>query len=148
MSREALKRGYAALMQRLYEPDAFLDRAFAGYAGSAAYRESRRQLALDIGRRARRVARLRAAIGGARLALRLARAARAAGLGGLARAYARAWWRLNRPLGRERMPAQDFVGLCLYHWHFHRIANGPRRGAFGAVLPPDLPLFEEDLRAA
>jgi radical SAM superfamily enzyme YgiQ (UPF0313 family) len=148
MSREALKRGYAALMRRLYEPEAFLGRAFAGYVGSAAYRTARRRLALDTGRRPGPVARLRATVGGVRLMLRLARAARAAGLGRLASAYARAWWRLNRPLGRERMPVQDFVGLCLYHWHFHRIANGPRRGAFGAVLPADLPLFEEDLRAA
>jgi radical SAM superfamily enzyme YgiQ (UPF0313 family) len=148
MSREALKRGYAALMRRLYEPDAFLDRAFVGYAGSPAYRAARRRHARETAPARGRGWRARAAIGDLRLALRLARTARREGLGRLPGAYLRAWWRLNRPLGRERMPLREFVGLCLFHWHFHRIANGPRRGAFGAVLPPDLPLFESDLRAA
>jgi hypothetical protein len=135
-------------MQRLYEPDAFLDREFVGYAGSPGYRAARRRHARETAPPRGWAKRARAAIGDVRLALRLARTARSEGLGRLPAAYVRAWWRLNRPLGRERMPLGEFVGLCLFHWHFHRIANGPRRGAFGAVLPADLPLFEGDLRAA
>jgi len=148
MSREALKRGYAALMRRLYEPDAFLARALGGYAGAHGYRAARRRHAEATGRRPGPLARARAAVGAVRLARRLVRTVRAEGLGRLGAAYFGAWWRLNRPLGRARMPLPDFVGLCLYHWHFHRIANGARRGAFGAVLPADLPLFDQDARAA
>lgn len=143
MSRETLKRGYADLTQRLYEPRKYFERLFAGYAGSPEFRRIRREHFAkfrkdDIrGRLAQTASGIVRSVGLART-LRRERL-----LGKLGRAYLDAWLNLNRPLGPESISLTGFVGLCEVHWHLYNIASGPRRGAFGAVLPQDTVLFDE-----
>ena len=50
-------------------------------------------------------------------------------------AYLNAWFRLNRPLGREAISFGAFVGLCTAHWHLFKMAREPQKGAFGTILP-------------
>ena len=132
MSQAALKAGYQALMLQLYEPDAYFERLFAGYAGSPAFRIRRAQM--DAAACRRRPAWLAQAAWGVLQAWRLwrdlARARLARRLGG---AYLRAWRRLNLPMAVDRMPLAAFVGLCVIHRHFFTIANLPRQGEFGVV---------------
>ena len=54
---------------------------------------------------------------------------------GLLSAYVGAWRRYNRPLGRERIPIPNFVGMCVDHWHFFNIAQNRHKGRFGNVSP-------------
>lgn len=127
MSREALKSGYDRLMRRLYEPDAYFDRLFRGYASSAALRRRRAT--------GNPLSRLRDRFRGMRQALALAREAASHGqLRRLGVAYFRAWRTLNRPLGREALPFHAFIGLCAVHWHFDRFSRMPRRSGFGTVV--------------
>ena len=84
-------------------------------------------------------------IQGAKLARVLARAGL---LGSLGRSYVNIYWKKNRALGRDAISFGSFIGLCMEHWHFFNIANGPRRGAFGAVLEKNTILFEDQVRAA
>jgi radical SAM superfamily enzyme YgiQ (UPF0313 family) len=148
MSRETLKRGYADLMQRLYTPDAFFDRLIGGYARSESYRKIRKAHDANI-KRMSGMRRMKNFVGGIVQGAKLARVISKAGLlGSVGRSYARIFVQKNRALGRDAIPFGSFVGLCMEHWHFYNIANGPRRGAFGAVLEKNTVLFEDQVRAA
>lgn len=142
MSRETLKTGYDALMLRLFEPDNYLARLFAGYAGSPAFRVRRREMDARMGRRDGWPGALMRTLAGLSQAWRLWRAmAEAKMVRRLGVAYVKAWMRLNLPLGQDRMPLSGFVGLCVVHWHFFNIANQPSKGEFGMVHPtPARPL--------
>ena len=136
MSREALKIGYDALMQRLYAPDAYFERLFAGYGGSPAFREARRTMDRLVSARPRRINGALRMAAGAVQAGRLFQALRKAGAAQtMGRAYLRAWKRLNQPLGKERMPLSAFVGVCAVHWHFYNMAHQVQKGQFGTVKP-------------
>ena len=148
MSRETLKRGYAELMQRLFTPEAFFERLIGGYARSESYRKIRKAHDAKIKRNsgARRAKML---VGGVVQGAKLARVLSKAGLlGSVGRSYVKLYFQKNRALGRDAIPFGSFVGLCMEHWHFFNIANGPRRGAFGAVLEKNTVLFDEQVRAA
>jgi hypothetical protein len=41
-------------------------------------------------------------------------------------AYLSAWWRRNLALGRDRLRALEYLGLCARHWHCFRIASDSR----------------------
>jgi radical SAM superfamily enzyme YgiQ (UPF0313 family) len=133
MTRESLKRGYDALMQRLYQPDAFFDRIFAGYGGSPSFRRRRREAdrrsSIGTLRNAawRWIAALRQALA-LRSAMHKARAPR-----GLLWNYVRLWFRLNRPLAAERIPLPNYIGMCVEHWHFFNIAMNREKGRFASV---------------
>ena len=142
MSRERLMDGYVDLMKRLYTPEAFFDRLFRGYS-SESFRKVRGVQDAKSGRN-NRVRKLKMTVGGAILAGKLARALAKAGLlNSMGRAYTKIWFEKNRPLGREAIPFGSFVDLCLAHWHFWNIAQGPRRGSFGAIVPRGTVLFDQ-----
>jgi radical SAM superfamily enzyme YgiQ (UPF0313 family) len=148
MSREALKRGYADLMQRLYTPEAFFERLLGGYARSESYRKIRKAHDASI-KRTSGMRRAKNFVGGVVQGAKLARVLSKAGLlGSVGRSYAKIFFQKNRALGRDAIPFGSFVGLCMEHWHFYNVANGPRRGAFGAVLEKNTVLFEDQVRAA
>jgi len=134
MTREALKAGHAALLRRLYEPEAYLGRLFHGYRGSPAFR--RRRAEMDAREAPRRTfgSRVASALAGAVGAWRLARALFAAGrLRRLGSAYLRAWSELNRPLAGDALGFAMFVHVCIIHWHFYNVIRLRRRNGFGAV---------------
>jgi radical SAM superfamily enzyme YgiQ (UPF0313 family) len=148
MSRETLKRGYADLMQRLYTPEAFFERLIKGYARSESYRRIRKSHDGKIKRNSG-TRRMKQIVGGTVQSVKLARVLSKAGLlGSLGRSYVDIYFKKNRALGRDAIAFGSFVGLCMEHWHFFNIANGPRRGAFGAVLEKNTILFEDQVRAA
>jgi radical SAM superfamily enzyme YgiQ (UPF0313 family) len=133
MSRDALKQGHAGLMRRLYEPENYFGRLFAGYRESPDFR--RRRAARSAAAPPRAIsARLVQAVAGTLQASKLARAMRQAGmLKRLGGAYLQVWRRLNRPLGRDAIPFHVFVGMCVVHWHFFNMARQPRNVTFGNV---------------
>jgi radical SAM superfamily enzyme YgiQ (UPF0313 family) len=135
MSRAALKHGYARLMERLYEPEAYFARLFAGYAGSAAFRH--RRAIMDAARgRPIFTSRVGGAVQYAVLLFRLTwTLARARLLGHLGKAYFDAWARRNRPLGNDAIGLGAFLGICVSHWHFYNVAHHARKGDFGTVRP-------------
>ena len=140
MSAETLKREYGSLMERLYEPGAYFERLFAGFRGSPAFRERRRKMDALASRRSAAVRTIIGSLGAVSQAWRLWRALHKSGLvRQLGKAYVSAWFRLNRPLGNERMPAGAFLGLCVIHWHFYNIAMRPKKGEFGTVLASTSP---------
>jgi hypothetical protein len=147
MTREALKEGYAGLVRRLYEPEAYFERLFAGLDGSPSFRRRRaahdRLVSHDRGVAAKLsalVAGVRQAVG---LGAALARAGRVRDVGG---AYLRVWRRRNRALGRDAIPFEVFVSLCVMHWHYFNIAALWRKAGFGIVRPE--PIEHADVRAS
>ncbi len=136
MSRETLKTGYGELMRRLYAPEAYFARLFAGFASSPRFRS--RRAALDAAVRASRPGRARHWLGPIAAAAQAVRLWCAVARAGLRRevglAYVRSWFRHNRTLGADAIPLAAFVSLCVIHWHFFNVARLPRKGEFGAVL--------------
>lgn len=139
MSRDALKRGFDDLVQRVYEPDAFFARLFRGYIGSPSFRQRRGEHEAGIRGRPTSWARLAAAIRGIVQATKLGRAlAREGCLFEIGGVYWVTWWKRNRPLGPAKIGFSTFVGLCVVHWHFFRMAQQPRKSTFGTILPASL----------
>ncbi len=131
MTQQQLREGHDDLMRRLFEPDAYFARIFAGFAGSPAFRARRRELDARLARPGvvARIARDAAAI---RIAARLSSAlARRGVLRRLGGAYVRSFLGANRALGREAIPFAQFVSLCATHWHFWSMACSPRKMSFG-----------------
>ncbi|AXQ95759.1 B12-binding domain-containing radical SAM protein [Cereibacter azotoformans] len=122
MTREQLKAGHRALIERVFAPDAFFERAFRSLHESQNYNTVRRQ-------RYRPAAGARAALGQAATWLRLLRAIASKGYLSLVAAYHRAW-RANRDLGDRAMPAAEFLSLCLAHWHIYCISRGPQDSVY------------------
>lgn len=134
MSREALKQGYNALMQRLYEPDAYFDRLLDGYVASSAFRQKRAVLDRSIrrGRGSAPFAFLGTALLVAKLLLALLKRREGSAIGS---AYLRHWKR-NRSLPADAAIAfSAFARLCAEHWHYFMIANSERKGEFGSIEP-------------
>jgi radical SAM superfamily enzyme YgiQ (UPF0313 family) len=145
MTQDALKAGYDDLMIRLYQPDAFFERLFAGYAGSTAFRQNRKKVDMQMRRGAPRWSALMRWSGAVRQAARLGSVLAHSSVGReLLRSYARSWARWNRPLGRERIGIPAYVSLCVEHWHFFNIAQNRHKGRFGNVRRS----FEEELERA
>ena len=139
MSRATLKQGYDKLVRRLYEPEAYFERLFNGYAGSPEFR--RRHAAPH--RQQSRSAALRSALFGVLQAAALARTLFQNGLlRRIGLAYVNAWRRHNRPLGREALPVATFVGMCVSQWHFYKVSRLPAKESFGTVLGQ----LQEDVR--
>jgi len=135
MSRAALKHGYTGLMQRLYEPEAFFSRLFAGYEGSPRFRHRRAVIDGITGGRPTFLSKMRRLAESILLLFRLARTlARARLLRRLGKAYLDAWVHRNRPLGADAIGLNAFLGICFSHWHFYNVARSPRKGAFGTAL--------------
>ena len=135
MSREELKAGYDRLTKRLYEPDSFFSRIFAGYASSKSFRRQRTRINALMRQRRRPSEKLAEWAGAVVQVWALARAARKSGdFRRLSSSYLNAWMTLNWPLGRDRIPFATFVGLCVEHRHFYEIAqNRGSEGRFGNV---------------
>jgi hypothetical protein len=134
MSRDALKQGHAGLMRRLYEPESYFGRLFAGYRESPDFRRRRAARPAAAAAPRKISTRLGVAMAGVVQASKLGRAMQQAGmLKRLGGAYLQVWWRLNRPLGRDAIPFQVFVGMCVIHWHFFNMAQRPRDVTFGNV---------------
>jgi hypothetical protein len=138
MSRETLKRGYTALMRRLYAPDAYFERLFRGRERSLAFHRRRARKKATAARTVGMLSRLRhLATGGmtaARLGIALLRAGRLRSVG---LAYLQVWFRQRRTNQADAIRFVPFVRECAFHWHFYNIAQAPRRGIIGAVLPVD-----------
>lgn len=134
MTREVLKSSHRDLTRRLYEPNAYFERLFRGYSSSPAFRQRRAaQDALSTPPRIA-AAHLRATMAGLTQALRLARAAaRARLLRKLCGAYVAAWFRYNRPLGREAVPFCAFVSVCVTHWHLYNVSRSYSVENFGSI---------------
>jgi radical SAM superfamily enzyme YgiQ (UPF0313 family) len=148
MSRETLKRGYVDLMQRLYTPDAFFGRVLAGYSQSESHRNIRKAHNAKIKQRSL-MRQLRNFAAGVAQAGKLVRELIRRGLlSSVGRSYVDIWWGKNRALGANGLSFVSFVLLCMEHWHYFNVANGPRRGTFGAVVEKDTILFDEQVRAA
>ena len=134
-------------MQRLFTPEAFFERLIGGYARSESYRKIRKAHDAKIKRNSG-MRRAKMLVGGVVQGAKLARVLSKAGLlGSVGRSYVKLYFQKNRALGRDAIPFGSFVGLCMEHWHFFNIANGPRRGAFGAVLEKNTVLFDEHVAA-
>jgi len=147
ISKEALKAGYDELMKRLYAPEAYFDRLFAGYRGSPAFRARRRAMDEQIRGRPGALLAIKQTAGALLQACKLWRTLSRRNCGRrLGGAYVRAWSRLNLPLGKDRLPLPTFVGICVVHWHFFNIANRPRRGGeFGMVFQKTMPRLAEQV---
>ncbi|SOC15237.1 B12-binding domain-containing radical SAM protein [Rhodobacter maris] len=128
MTREQLKAGHRALIERVFDPDAFFERAFR------AQREQRRA---DTSRYQSRgtVVGARAAIGQARIWARLMRAIAGKGYWSLIPAYRRAQ-HANRALGDRALPPAEFLALCLAHWHIYCMSRGPQDSIYLEPGPP------------
>jgi radical SAM superfamily enzyme YgiQ (UPF0313 family) len=140
MTRETLKRGYARLLHRLYEPEAYFGRLFRGYRGSPAFRRQRAVMDAAVSRRhgvgqwARRTG------GGIRQAVKLGLAlARAKLLRRLGIAYAKIWLGENLPLERDALSFHVFVHACVVHWHFYNFVRLPRKDGIGSIAASQRP---------
>jgi len=122
MTREELKAGHRALITRVFDPDAFFERAFRSLRQSHRFEAIRR-------RRYRPATGARAALGRAAIWSRLLRAIAANGYWSLVPAYLRAMQN-NRRLGPAAMPASDLLSLCLTHWHIYCISHGPQDSVY------------------
>jgi hypothetical protein len=121
-------------MRRLYEPESYFGRLFAGYRESPDFRRRRAARPAAAAAPRKISTRLGVAMAGVVQASKLGRAMQQAGmLKRLGGAYLQVWWRLNRPLGRDAIPFQVFVGMCVIHWHFFNMAQRPRDVTFGNV---------------
>jgi radical SAM superfamily enzyme YgiQ (UPF0313 family) len=125
MSRSRLKEGYRTLNARLYATDAFFDRIFGRQLDSADYnmrrRGARERHKPTLLSRASAFAALTVMV--YRLARELTRHRKLTSIG---TAYLSAWWRRNLALGRDRLRAVEYLGLCARHWHCYRIASESR----------------------
>lgn len=149
MSREALKEGYDRLLLRLYEPDAYFSRLYAGYRGSPAFRRKRAAMDAKASGPQSIAAKIRGAIGGLAQALKLGWAlARAMLLRRLGGAYLRAWFVENLPLGGDALPFSMFVHVCVIHWHFFNVVRLPRKNGFGALTPRTVPTNRAETQVA
>jgi len=120
MSRQRLKLGCHELNARSYQCDAFFERIFERQLRSSGHVMRRRQAQLR--RRQKPAGRVQAILGAIAAARRLAiELRRHRKLGSLGVAYISAWWRQNRPLGRNGLRLTEFVALCVRHWHCVRI---------------------------
>ncbi len=134
MNRETLKRGYARLLHRLYEPEAYFGRLFRGYRGSPAFRRRRAVLDAAVSRRRGVTASAGRIAGGMRQAFTLGLALMQAKLlRRLGVAYVKAWLGENLTLGRDALPFHLFVHICVVHWHFYNVIRLPRKNGFGAI---------------
>jgi radical SAM superfamily enzyme YgiQ (UPF0313 family) len=125
MTRSRLKEGYRDLNSRLYATDAFFDRIFARQLDSADYNRRRRQARAR--RKPKLLSRLAALAAGSVIVYRLGRElARHRKLTSIGAAYLSAWLRRNLALGRDRLRALEYLGLCARHWHCYRIASESR----------------------
>ncbi len=135
MSRESLKTGFDRLTRQLYEPRAYFERLFRGYAGSPEFRRRRATLERLVPARTARFAGLGGIGQAAGLAVALLRDGQLWQVGS---AYVDVWCRLNRPLGREAIPLATFLNMCVVQWHFFKVSRMANRDSIGTVegLPP------------
>jgi radical SAM superfamily enzyme YgiQ (UPF0313 family) len=125
MSRGQLKEGYRDLNARLYATNAFFDRIFARQLRSCGYNTRRRQARER--RKSGLLPRMAAVAAVTVIIYRLARElSRHRKLTSVGAAYLSAWWRRNLALGRDRLRALEYLGLCARHWHCFRIASDSR----------------------
>ena len=142
MTQSELYEGHLALVQGLYKPEAYLGRVLAGYRGSPAFRRRRTELETEIGRPS--------SVVGAAMGLKSA-LAKTARLGAalvrgrvfwrFAPTYLRIYLRENLPLGRERIPLAQYVGLLITHWHFYNLMNHESRMDFGNAVETSAALY-------
>ena len=122
MTRDELRRRYWDLVERVYEPSAFLDRVLAGYRDPA-YRDRRAALS----RRTTRGRWKRRALGIAlmwALFRSLASAGRLKQVGGV---YARYLLTRNRRAGTS-VGLTQFMGRLAEHWHLYRFTQDGKEG--------------------
>ena len=126
MSRQALKRGYGSLNARLYQPEAFFERVFDGYARSASFRGRRR----TIERRTTRAPFSRSLRGHSLALVMLIRLLRVLIREGafrrLAPAYYTAWREHRTRFGADGLPFAELVAMFVRHWHHYKIAQDKR----------------------
>jgi hypothetical protein len=135
MSREALKAGYEGLLRRLYEPEAFFERFYAGYRGSPGFRARRRAIDALATPRQGVLQKAKAWLGALQLGWRLLGAlAHRQLLRRLGGAYAKAYVWQNLACGRDALPLTAFVWTCLRHWHYYNIVTAPKRSGFAMDL--------------
>ncbi len=130
MTQRELREGHTALMRRLYEPAEYLERVFAGYRSSPAFRRRRERLDGSIGR-TRAIDRARRALVGARVAVRMFRTlVRTSTFGRLAPTYLQ-YYLVNLAFGRDAMPLNQYMTLVLTSWHFFNMVYHKRKMTFG-----------------
>jgi hypothetical protein len=132
MSPRELREGHQALLERLYEPEAFFARLAKSYRDAPAFRRRRRLHEAETG-----IAdwknRLLATLGGVRTAARLVRAmSRRPGWQRIARVYFTEY-RANVRFGRERLTFAQHVSLCVHHWHYYLVSH-ERAVYFGSPI--------------
>lgn len=137
MTQETLKRRYADLTQRLYEPEAYFQRLFDGYEGSPEFRRRFREREVRVRGPQSLAANMKRIAGGlvdaARFAVALGRDGLLRRLGG---AYLKIWLNRNIGLGEDTIRFEIFVRLCVVHWHFYKIIRVPMKNEFGTVSSP------------
>ena len=135
MTQKELREGHFALVRDLYAPEAYLGRVLAGYRSSPPFRRRRAELEKEIGRPSSVVGSamgLTSALG--RLGRLAAALVRARLFWLLGPAYLRIYLRENLPLGRERIPLVQYIGLLVTHWHFYNLMNHEARMDFGNAV--------------
>jgi radical SAM superfamily enzyme YgiQ (UPF0313 family) len=145
MSREQLKTGFRELLRRVFDPDAYFDRAFDGYSGSTGVRRTGAKIA------ARPVQQwlggnLRSLVGSAVRAVRLAWAiARKGQLRQHLRVSLRVV-RRNAALRPNALGFEALVNLWVSYWHFASITRHLSCTAFGTGQQPlTRPLIKPEL---
>lgn len=135
MTQTRLRAGQRDLLLRLYEPEAYFERIFRGFRASPHFRRRRR--VRDAQRSESFVASLRRWVGALILTQRLGRElARRSLLRRLAPAYVKAYAGHVAELRFEAIPFDQFVSLCLYHWHYYNLVRLSRTVEFGNPMRP------------
>lgn len=119
MTREELKEGYWRLVERLYTPEAFLERYFEVYKFPT-YLARR----ADISRRAAEGKWLPTLAYGLILLVNLLRTLIKDGsLRKVGRVYARYFFTRNLKYRRDVIGLAQFMNRCVTHWHFYRFTR-------------------------
>ncbi len=130
MSRAELKSGSLALLQRLYQPDNFLDRIFAGYFGQQDFKQNRDKILNSIRRKYgiknQIYGFLMLVITGYRLTRTLWQEGCFRTIGSV---YITRYFSQALKHGSKRMSAREYLSLCVTHWHFYKFSKEAGRGA-------------------
>ena len=124
MSREEMIDGYWNLVERLYTPEAFLDRFFHGYQ----YPEYHQKRA-EISRKAREGRFLPTLAYGLILLVNLTKTLWSDGsLRSVGGVYMRKFFRDNLRFRRDVIGFAQYMNRCVTHWHFYKFTREARAG--------------------
>ena len=124
MTREELQEGYWDLVQRVYTPEAFLDRYFEVYKSPEFLRKR-----ADISKRAAEGKWFPTFAYGLILLANLVKTlAKDGSLRSVGKTYARYFFQRNLKVRRDVIGFAQFMNRCVTHWHFYRFTREASTG--------------------